>query len=86
MPYWLDDTYCVKIDRYNHTLKKKVITKKGDNKGQERFVDVGYYNNINGAVRKWIDLRVSSEADETAYDLIDKYDELISEVNSRWEP
>jgi len=46
---WLDS------DEYNLTLLRKSIVEKGEDKGKERFVPVGYFVNIKQVVRRLVD-------------------------------
>lgn len=88
MTYQIDDTYFIEIDRFNHTLKRKSIIKEGENKGKETFYDIGYYTSIPAAIKKWVQLKVSSDEDETVNDLLCKHQELIEHIaklGEEWE-
>lgn len=43
----INDKYSITSDKHNFILQERKIVKSGENKGQERFIDVGFYGNIN---------------------------------------
>lgn len=46
--------YYIEIDNLNHILKEVRVVKKGKNAGQEYDRIVGYYSNLEGAIRAFL--------------------------------
>ena len=72
----LTDNFFIDVDPLNYTLKEKFEGKTKDGIEKESFRTLGYYGNLRGAIRKYIEMHVQTEiSDETL--TIEKYAERV---------
>ena len=77
----LTNGYYIEIDGLNHTLKKKYIAERKDDKAKYQAEKVcGYYNNLAGAVEKFVRLNQIDLMKQEALEM-EEYVKRIEEIN-----
>lgn len=77
----LTNGYYIEIDGLNHTLKQKYIAEKKNDKSKYETEKVcGYYNNLAGAVEKFIKLNQIDLMAQEAFEM-SEYVKSIEEIN-----
>ena len=75
----LNNNFFIDVDPLNYTLREKFEGKTKDGIGKESFRTLGYYGNLHGAIRKYIETCVQAEiSDETL--TIEKYAERVEKA------
>lgn len=75
----LSNNFFIDVDPLNYTLREKFEGKTKDGIGKESFRTLGYYGNLRGAIRKYIETCVQAEiSDETL--TIEKYVERVEKA------
>lgn len=76
----IDDRYFIETDKYNYILKEKYISQHKKSKGKEVVNIIGYYNNLECLVERYLEERQKSVGDQLTVDL-DGYVKLVDESN-----
>ena len=76
----IDDRYFIETDKYNYILKEKYISQHKKSKGKEIVNIIGYYNNLECLVERYLEERQKSVGDQLTVDL-DGYVKLVDESN-----
>lgn len=76
----IDDRYFIETDKYNYILKEKYISQHKKSKGKEVVNIIGYYNNLECLVERYMEEYQKAVGDQSKVDL-DGYVKLINESN-----
>lgn len=76
----IDDRYFIETDKYNYILKEKYISQHKKSKGKEVVNIIGYYNNLECLVERYLEERQKAVGDQLTVDL-DGYVKLVDESN-----
>lgn len=76
----IDDRYFIETDKYNYILKEKYISQHKKSKGKEVVNIIGYYNNLECLVERYLEERQKAVGDQSTVDLAG-YVKLVDESN-----
>ena len=76
----IDDRYFIETDKYNYILKEKYISQHKKSKGKEVVNIIGYYNNLECLVERYLEERQKAVGDQSTVDLAG-YVKLVNESN-----
>ena len=82
----IDDTYHIEIDNLkNHSLFKKTIYQKGNNRGKEYFIAIGHYSNVASALKSMlqdmvVNTRQTLTIEEYIYELEQTYQRIFTQL------
>lgn len=76
----IDDRYFIETDKYNYILKGKYISQHKKSKGKEVVNIIGYYNNLECLVERYLEERQKAVGDQSTVDLAG-YVKLVNESN-----
>lgn len=76
----IDDRYFIETDKYNYILKEKYISQHKKSKGKEVVNIIGYYNNLECLVERYLEERQKAVGDQSTVDLAG-YVKLVVESN-----
>lgn len=76
----IDDRYFIETDKYNYILREKYVSQKKKNYGKEVINTIGYYNNLECLVERYMEERQKAVGDQSTVDLAG-YVKLVVESN-----
>ena len=76
----LVDDYVLTTDPYNFILNQKQVIEKGDNKGQEHLVIIGFYPSIVGALQGLVSKKMKASRCKTARTLLEEHTALTERL------
>lgn len=78
------DTWRIETDEMNVILKRKAIRgDKAKEPGEDFWITVGYYGNIDWALRAAVDKGILRSDDETLVELLDTLNKIYTTIHER---
>lgn len=84
----IDDEYLLQSDERNIILVKKSIAQSGKNAGKEMLINVGYYGNIQSALKYYKKIKKNTsnaKSFEELFEVIDEINKKIDEIDKKIE-
>lgn len=76
----LSDDYVIVIDEYNYTLAKEMVIKSGKNEGNVNYSPIGYFPDVESAIRRFLKENVNEQLEGIENMSIDRYFERHKEI------